>query len=460
MIEKSDEELPQRADLLRFIIESATHFAIFTVDEAGSVTTWNSGAERLFGYREHQIVGYSGDVIFTPEDRAAGVPQKERSEAAQKGRAVDERWHQRPDGSRFWASGLLMPLHPPLKGFVKIAQDKTDEHEATVRLRESEERFRLLATSIPQLVFRTLPDGTRTWGSPQWIDFTGLGLEESLDHGWLDAIHPEDRQQTRDAWSSSRRSGEYYVEHRVRHRESGEYRWFQTRARPVQRERSTPGDWIGTMTDIHELRLLQGRQQVMMAELHHRTRNLLAVVQAIAMQLERSASTKKDFLDAFLQRLGALSRAQGLIARAQQGQFLLSDLVETEITAHVSGPLEEARVRIEGPEVFLPVLSMQALALALHELATNAIKYGALSNRNGQLQVSWKEISKVGAPVVLFEWKETGVAIDQAPQHRGYGSTLIENALPRQPQTRTGLVMEGDGVRCWIELPASAVQAA
>jgi PAS domain-containing protein len=127
---------------------------------------------------------------FRAGDRAAGIPEWERRQAQQAGQALDERWHQRKDGSRFWASGLLMPLKRQEAGFVKITRDRTEHHLANQRTRENEQRFRLLATGIHQLVFRTHPTGARTWGSPEWIEFTGLSLEESLGFGWLDAIHP------------------------------------------------------------------------------------------------------------------------------------------------------------------------------------------------------------------------------------------------------------------------------
>ena len=448
--------IPRQEDLSHFIVESASDFAIFTMDQAGAVTSWNTGAERMFGYPEMQIVGTPGDVIFTPEDRRSGVPQREREEATTKGRAEDDRWHQRANGTRFWATGLLMPLRSPMRGYVKIARDRTDHHEADVRLQESEERFRLLATSIPQLVFRSLPDGTRTWGSQQWIDFTGLDLERSLDYGWMDAIHPEDREATRQAWTEARQKGEYYVEHRVRLKATGEYRWHQTRARPIRSDDTIPGDWMGTMTDIHQIRQLQERQQVMLAELHHRTRNLLTVIQAISMQLARSSSSKEAFLDALLTRLAALSRAQGLIARAQQSHFPLRDLIETELSAHLSGATEERQVHISGDDAMLPIITMQALALAVHELATNALKYGALATPTGRISISWREIGDQGPPHVLFEWKETGVNLVQKPVHKGYGSTLIETALPRQLQTRTSLELEQDGMRCIIELPLNS----
>src|SRR5712672_4469166 len=129
------------------------------------------------------MIGASADIIFTPEDRANQAPERETARASLDGSALDERWHQRKDGARFWASGLLVRLRDADKGFVKICRDRTEQHEAGRRLRENEERFRLLATSIPQLVFLTRPDGDRTWPSPQWIAFTGVGFDASLGVG-------------------------------------------------------------------------------------------------------------------------------------------------------------------------------------------------------------------------------------------------------------------------------------
>jgi PAS domain S-box-containing protein len=92
---------PEDADLLHLIFESATDFAVFAEDRAGHVIRWNTGAERLTGYSEQEILGENGDIIFTAEDRAAGAPERERSGAILRGRSEDERWHQRKDGSRF-----------------------------------------------------------------------------------------------------------------------------------------------------------------------------------------------------------------------------------------------------------------------------------------------------------------------------------------------------------------------
>jgi PAS domain S-box-containing protein len=450
--------VPGSDELLRLIIESATDFAIFSMDPKGLLTSWNSGAERVLGYAEDEILGRTADAIFMPEDRAAGVPEQERLQASANGRAEDERWAMRKDGSRFWVSGLLMPLADPSLGFVKILRDRTDGHRAEARLRESEERFRLLATSIPQLVFRTRNDGWRTWGSPQWIDFTGLSFEESLGLGWLDAVHPDDRDATQTAWDEAQRTGEYYVEHRVRRSANGEYRWHQTRTRPV--DGAEDADWVGTMTDIHDLRSLKDRQQMLMSELQHRTRNLLAVVQGIAIQTQRSSDSLEAFGTEFESRLHALSRVQSLLARVDHHDVDLRDLVTAELTAHSDGGAE-GKMRVEGPLVTLPATSAQAIGLALHELATNAVKYGALAQPAGRVEVLWREEVDAGKRRVVLEWTESGIAIPEGgrPKRKGYGSTLIERALPYQLGAKTKLEFGAYGVRCTIVVPLNGKAA-
>jgi PAS domain S-box-containing protein len=445
-------------ELFEHIVESSTDFAIYTVLPDGTTTSWNIGAERVFGYTAEEILGHSGDVIFTATDRKADAPEQERAAAARDGRAEDERWHLRKDGSLFWGSGVLMPLRNAAEGFVKIVRDRTAQHAANEALHTSEERFRLLAASIPQLVFCTRPNGDRTWGSQQWIDFTGLSLAQSLGFGWLNGIHPEDLVATQTAWQAARDTGEYYAEHRVRRVADGEYRWHQTRARPIQTPEGLEREWIGTMTDIHDLRGLKDRQQVLLAELQHRTRNLLAVVQVLAGQTLRKSETLQSFSSDFEGRLRALSRVQSLLARVDQEDINLHDLVRAELLAYGDGALETGKVTIEGPPLALPANSAQAVGLAVHELATNAVKYGALAQPQGRLTVTW-DLAKVENEVrVVLEWRERGVRMLQegAPKRRGYGTELIQRALPYQLKAKTELSFEEDGVRCAIAVPVGS----
>jgi two-component sensor histidine kinase len=219
------------------------------------------------------------------------------------------------------------------------------------------------------------------------------------------------------------------------------------------------GEWVGTMADIHELKALEGRQAVLIAELHHRTRNLLAVVQSTASQTMRSAESLPAFATEFESRLRALSRVQGLLARVEQQDVDLREIVEAELAAHGDGKVGTDKVSVAGPSVPLPATSAQAIALALHELATNAVKHGALAQPSGRLDVSWR-VDQAPECRIALEWRESGVAMPDGgrPARRGYGTELIERALRYQLKAKTKLEFGEDGVCCLIEVPALALR--
>ncbi|NDJ17490.1 ATP-binding protein [Myxacorys almedinensis] len=157
---QAEEAIRQSESRLRLMIESAKDYAIFTLDLNGTIASWNSGAERLLGYLEIEAIGCSGQMIFTPEDNEQRRPEYEMQTALTQGRAENERWHVRKDGSRFWASGLMMPLLDDAdqpQGFVKILQDKTTQRQAGERLRLLYETTSdLLSTDQPLALMHTL----------------------------------------------------------------------------------------------------------------------------------------------------------------------------------------------------------------------------------------------------------------------------------------------------------------
>ncbi|MHA6767392.1 GAF domain-containing protein [Sphingobium ummariense] len=144
VIARARTEADLRASEARYrqIVEGAEDFAIVSLDPTGTITGWSSGAAHLLGYSAQEAIGQASSLFFTPEDRAANVPASEMSRAASKGRAINERWHVRKDGRRFWGSGLTMPLAERDGGFVTIFRNRTAEHEAEAALRESEARLR------------------------------------------------------------------------------------------------------------------------------------------------------------------------------------------------------------------------------------------------------------------------------------------------------------------------------
>ena len=179
-----------------------------------------------------------------------GGPRREPArsrdeEALTEGRAADERWHVKRDGTLFWASGQLTPLYDgSLHGFLKILRDHTEQRRAAEHLRASEERFRTLAEGIPQLVWRSRSNGERTWGSPQWSAYSGLSEDDSLGLGWLDAVHPADREATSAAWAEAERSGSFSADYRVCRAADGIYGHFKVEvSRYTTRRGASSNGW-------------------------------------------------------------------------------------------------------------------------------------------------------------------------------------------------------------------------
>ena len=157
-----EDALRASEERLRRIVESATDFAIFTLDADRAVTSWSPGAEATFGWPAAEIIGRPADVLFTPEDRATGIPEAETAAARRNGRARDERWHLRKDGSRFFASGVLAPLGPGGGGFVKVLRDLTDRKQMEDALARD---ARILA-SVHDAVIVTDPNGVVAYTMP------------------------------------------------------------------------------------------------------------------------------------------------------------------------------------------------------------------------------------------------------------------------------------------------------
>ena len=224
----------------RAILDSAFDFAIIATDRDGKVTDWSAGAERIMGWSAEEMDGQKVDRFFTPEDRADGRPDEEMRLALHDGRANDERWHMRKDGSRFWASGEMMPLRDDggeHLGFVKILRDRTSERRdqdalrtTQARLRESEDHFRHTVELNPQVTWTADPQGNIDSYSKRWLELTGQLPGEPDGAGWLNALHPDDVESTLAVFSACLASGEPVdVDYRIKAAADGQCRWMRAR---------------------------------------------------------------------------------------------------------------------------------------------------------------------------------------------------------------------------------------
>ncbi|CAL8481349.1 CheR family methyltransferase [Caballeronia sp. S22] len=225
-------------------------------------------------------------------------------------------------------------------------------------------------------------------------------------------------------------------------------RHFLVRLAPYRNgERKSDGVVI-TFVDVTGMVHAEERQNVLIAELQHRTRNLLTVIQSIAQQ-----TLKQDVaLETFNSRLAALGRLQGLIGEADGNLINLGDIVKLEFDA--LGVADGDRIVLGGPVVPLGFRNVQTIALVLHELTTNAVKYGALRDAAARLEVRWKvEPEGHDTASLVIDWVESGVRVAPDRSKSGFGRQLIEKALRFTLRARTELAFNRDGVSCHIEIP-------
>lgn len=330
--------------------------------------------------------------------------------------------------------------------------DLIGARRARDELAASEHRLRALIEGIPQLVWRSTADGRATWHSPQWFAFTGSEPSRGVGEHWRATIHPDDAATVDQAWKKAAEIGRYEVECRIWCAPEARYRWFQVRARPgpAAGAGSDGPEWFGTSTDIDGLRTLQEHQRTLLAELQHRVRHTLSRLRTVL----RGTSVSGEHEDYVLRldgRLDALTRAQGPVTRDPHAGVDLHELVANELLAHQAREGERASLR--GPPVRLRPDAADLLALAVHELAVNAVEHGALSRHRGRIGVEWRIAASPEGERLVLAWTETGGTTGAVPEHRGFGFELLERLLPRELGARTQIGFPARGLRCTLDLP-------
>nr|WP_294509491.1 chemotaxis protein CheB [uncultured Rhodopila sp.] len=202
--------------------------------------------------------------------------------------------------------------------------------------------------------------------------------------------------------------------------------------------------------DISARRAAEQKAELLLSELDHRVKNILAIVSAIVTQTLRTSPSPEAFAEEIQGRIGAIAKAHSLLTQSGRGELLLKALMLTELAPYDRGT---GNVSIGGSNVSLTPKAGLAMAMAIHELASNAAKYGSLSNGSGRLSVSWAVEQRPDGPVLALTWSETGGPVVAVPTHRGFGSTLIERGLAHELDAEVTQAFLPEGLRCTIAIP-------
>jgi PAS domain S-box-containing protein len=442
---------PLTASWLAAIVESSSD-AIASKTLDGIVTSWNPAAERLFGYSAEEMIGRPIAILAAP-DRENEMPAI--LERIRRGEKVEhyETVRRRKDGSLVDISLTVSPVRDGtgrIVGASKIARDITAHKRAEQALLKSEERFRNLANTVPDIVWTTEPDGTITFANDRWFEYCGITPEQNA-RGWPELVlHPDDRERCFVQWTRALREGtEYEIEVRNR-RYDGEYRWFLTRATPVRDGLGRIIAWVGSTTDIHDRRQAEERQRMLTAELLHRVKNTLAVVQVLAERSAARASSVADCIEAFRGRLRALSAAHDALIAGDWNWASLPSLVRTALEPYFG---EADRIRLDDQDLRLDPTLALTLALGLHELATNAAKYGALCSPSGRIALIAHIHSGEDSEELRMVWQEFGGPVVNQPAVTGFGITMLSQAIECQHKGRVELDWRKEGLICRLALP-------
>lgn len=326
----------------------------------------------------------------------------------------------------------------------RISEDDLEADLIAARnaLRESDARFNTLADALPHMVWSTLPDGDHDYYNQRWYDFTGVSAGATDGEGWNGMFHPDDQERAWDLWRRSLETGKpYEIEYRLRHR-SGEYRWTLGRAMPMRGRDGQIVRWIGTCTDIDAAKRQSEQIEVLSRELSHRIKNIFAVIGSLISMSARQAPEHRDFASRIRQRIGALGRAHEFVRpHSDESRQPGIDTTFHALVREILSPYpayDAERIKIFGKDESVDDRSATPLALLIHELATNATKYGSLSNDRGCVEI----VTRLDDRDYVLEWTEIdGPAVKGEPQSTGFGTTLTEISIRDQ--------LGGDLTREW-----------
>jgi PAS domain S-box-containing protein len=422
--------------------------AFFAIDRDWRLLYVNAKAEAFWGQSRKDLVGRSVLELFPKfngwpswvahrQAMESGLPVHVETTSTAIGRPVELR------------------IFPSPAGLSVYFRDVTDRREMELELSTRNALLTLAELSAGIGVWVADLDTGTVQATPQF--FRLLGLEPVAGPVSQDlprsVRHPEDRKRVTEGFLDALKSGAdtYESEYRII-RPSGEERWIFGRGSVTRDATGKAWRYAGVDIDVTERKERDEHLRVVMQELLHRTNNLLAVVQGLARQTGRDSTDLKAFMESFTARLEGLGQSNRLLAGQDWRGAPLDALIRAQ-TAHFA---KQGRFELSGPAVTLSPKAVQSLGLALHELCTNAIKYGALSHQSGKVRVTWE----IRGQTLHLVWKEVDGPPVVTPTRSGFGRVVSEQMVASALSAKVVTTFEPDGIRWSAELPDTEYRAA
>jgi PAS domain S-box-containing protein len=426
---------------------------VWVTDASGACTFLSRSWSEFTGQRQEDGLGFAWTNCVHPEDRARSKEIFVKANARREAFQLEYRLRRR-DGEYRWAIDAAVPRFNEAGeylGYIGSVIDITErrqgelERQRLVKLVEAATEF----IGISDLELNAL------YVNKAGQQMVGLDSDdEARRTKVLEYFMPEQLPRIeREVFPAVREKGRWTGELTFRHFKTGAaipviYDVF----RIDDPATGKPTNYATLTRDITGIKQAEQQRELLINELNHRVKNTLASVQSVAMQTLRNSPTLGSFQDAFVSRLVALSRAHDLLTRSNWQSASLEEIVRQTLEPY---GLNSGRIRFGGPSVRLSPSAAVTLSMGLHELATNAAKYGALSSASGRIDVAWSIDHAVAPPWLTIEWRESGGPQVAPPARRGFGSRLIERGIAQELDGEVALEFDPPGVQCRIRLPLS-----
>ena len=443
---------PEETNALLAAVVASSMDAVFSIDVNARIQTWNKAAERLYGYTADEAIRQPLGLLAPDPNYTPGALFRRALEGEQ---IYFEQFRRRKDGTLIEvgiSSGPIRDSRGNVVGLSVVHRDMSERKRAERALRQTQEWLELTqeAGGVGPWEYE-IDSGETRWSRELYrqLGYDPANVTPSLC-AFGDRVHPDDRERLdwiRQQERTADAGTQFQLEIRVV-RPDGSLSWFDRRSRVViddGRRRI-----IGVNVAITERKKQEEDLRFIMGELSHRTKNILSVVQAMASQTARHSESFDDFQERFLGRIGALSQSHDLLVSQNWRGAPLLDLILAQLTPFVD---DQARLQTEGPSVFLRAEATQALGIMLHELATNASKYGALSVPAGKIRIRWS----IAESSIRLGWREYDGPIVKPPTRGGFGRILVERMARDMFGMMPKLELLPTGVRWSASIPASLI---